>query len=253
MVDLHLHGIGNIECINAVIFDKDGTLIDVHVYWTAMIRMRAQLLCSRLGLGPEQGVGLMDSMGVDVGKKRVKPAGPVGIQRRSVVQGAAIGYLNDIGLPGQDGVVEDVFAVVDDTSSKNLDECVKPIRGARELVLKLKSFGCKVVMATTDLSRRARLALKTLGLEEVFDAVVGADMVTNAKPDPEMIYVALQRCSVPKEGAVMVGDAITDLQMGELAGVKASIGVTSGLTDVHELQSVTPYVIPDVSHIIVSK
>ena len=66
-----------------------------------------------------------------------------------------------------------------------------------------------------------------------------------------MLHLILKELSVDREDTVMVGDAITDIEMGINAGVKASIGVCSGLTPKEMLLEKTQYVIEDISKIIV--
>lgn len=48
---------------------------------------------------------------------------------------------------------------------------------------------------------------------------------------------------------MIVGDAITDIEMGINAGLRASIGVCSGLTPREKLMEKTNYVIEDISEI----
>jgi phosphoglycolate phosphatase-like HAD superfamily hydrolase len=47
----------------------------------------------------------------------------------------------------------------------------------------------------------------------------------------------------------MVGDALTDIQMGLNAGLKASIGVLSGFATAEQLRTLTPFVVHDVSEL----
>jgi phosphoglycolate phosphatase-like HAD superfamily hydrolase len=104
-----------------------------------------------------------------------------------------------------------------------------------------------IAIATTDLTERAKLAMSHLGLLSKIDMVAGAEMVEKNKPHPEMIHLILTTLLIPPEKAVMVGDAITDVQMGVSAGLRASIGVSSGLTVTEDLLTITPFVVPDIS------
>lgn len=63
-----------------------------------------------------------------------------------------------------------------------------------------------------------------------------ADLVTN-------------KLGILKESSVMVGDAVSDVQMGINAKFMASIGVASGLTNAERLLKITPYVAPSIADI----
>ncbi len=237
--------------IELVIFDKDGTLIDVHQYWAVMVENRARRICRRLGLPEEYRSGLMSSMGVNVEEMRLKPEGPVGIKKREVVMMAAVEYLASQGFPGRIDQCREAFAEVDELSLGLLQQIIKPIAGLYSIFDALKNASCKIAIATTDLSERAWLAMAHLGLRDSIDFIAGADMVAQSKPHPEMLELVLRKLHVPPEQAVMVGDARTDVEMGINARVRAAIGVTSGLTSLEDLMTLTPHVIPDISALIV--
>ena len=239
--------------IELVIFDKDGTLIDVHTYWANMVRLRANLVAERLGMGSEDkpGIqaGIMDAMGVLAGKMCIKPEGPVGLKKREIVLQAGVKYLISQGYSDQTDLFIDVFRTVDELSVNHLNEIIRPLEGLFPLMKKLKKSGCKTAVATTDRTDRAGLAMNQLGLLDDFDVIVGADMVSRPKPDPEIIDTICHVVSVPVEKSVMVGDSAADVKTGLNAGCLASIGVESGLTPAEQLRALTPYVTKDISKI----
>jgi HAD superfamily hydrolase (TIGR01549 family) len=236
-----------IQEIDLMIFDKDGTLIDVHQYWSAMVGYRSDLICDRLGLNKNHRDGLKHSMGVDLGSMKLKPGGPVGLKKRDIVMMAAVDYLSAHGFNNQVELCREVFDQVDRLSLGRLNEIIKPIKGLYDLFDALEKAPCKVAIATTDLTERAWLAMEHLGLGKRIHLIVGADKVSKAKPHPETIELILNELQISPQRAVMVGDAKTDVTMGINARVRASIGVCSGLTINDELRSITPYVIPDIS------
>jgi phosphoglycolate phosphatase len=67
-----------------------------------------------------------------------------------------------------------------------------------------------------------------LGIFDLFDFVVGADMVTHNKPHPEMIEKTLHVLNIDTQKAVLVGDSIVDMQMGEAAEIGLVVGVLEG-------------------------
>lgn len=238
-----------IDDIDLVIFDKDGTLMELHHYWGRMVSLRAEMICQRHQLSDADRLNLIDRMGVDARTGRIKPEGPVGLKKREIVMQTAVDYLDSIGIPEQDAYCAEVFLDVDRISAERLEDFVRPIPGAQELVARLAANGCKLAIATTDKTERAWLAMGYLGMKDRMDLVIGADLVAESKPAPETIEVILRRLEIPRERAIMIGDAVTDIQMGINAGVKASIGVCTGLASAESLSRLTPYVITSVSEL----
>ncbi|HNS15223.1 MAG TPA: HAD hydrolase-like protein [Syntrophorhabdaceae bacterium] len=238
-----------IRDIRLFIFDKDGTLMELNYYWTQMVGLRAELICKDLGLGKDHVEKIAYAMGADMKTGRLRPEGPVGLKKREVVLQTAVDYLKDIGHDGAYDLCFNAFQQVDDISSKDLKRFVKPISGASELLRKASLCGCKTAIATIDRRERAKLAMECLGFADTIDLVIGADDVSRPKPDPEQINFILNAFSIERSNAVMVGDAMTDVQMGVNAGLKASIGVLTGLATKEQLKGITPYVVEDVSKI----
>jgi phosphoglycolate phosphatase len=247
-VDLVVGG-NLIPSVDLVVFDKDGTLIDVHTYWANMVRFRADAVIARLGLGVEERNGIMDAMGVDVETGRIKPDGPVGLKKREIVLRAGVEYLIAKGHSDTTGLFEEIFQHIDDISIQRLDEIISPLNGLVSLIDRLHESGCQIAVATTDRSYRAAAVMEYLGLNNKMAFIAGADMVEKPKPDPEIIHLICQRLGVAPAKSVMVGDASSDVKAGLRAGCLASIAVASGLTSKSMLEELTPHVIPDISAI----
>jgi len=249
MVTLSLNG-HIIKHIDLLVFDKDGTLIDLYVYWSNMIKLRAEGICSYYKLdSSKHEEKLMFEMGVDIHRKELRPDGPVGLLPRAVVQKAAEKYLERLDCPDVNRICFRIFKEVDEKSLSLLDRFIKPLKGAIELLRLIKSRDCKIAIATTDKTERAKLAMRFLGIEDLIDLVVGADKVKNSKPAPDILDIIVKDLDIEPLNSVMVGDAKTDIQMGISAGFKASIAVCSGLTKRDLLHKLTPYVLKNISKI----
>ncbi len=240
-----------IHDVGLVIFDKDGTLIELYHYWSQMVALRARLIREALGLGEEHEAGLRWALGVDEKTGRLRPEGPVGLKKRDIVIKAGTDYLESVGHRDCSRLCEDAFERADEISSGDLSRFIRPIRGAVSLMGALRKGGCRVALATVDVSRRARLAMEFMGFGDQIDLVVGAEQVTRPKPAPDMVDLILKTLGIQPIQAVMVGDALTDVQMGRNAGLKASVGVLSGFATAEQLRALTPFVAQDVSELTV--
>lgn len=59
------------------------------------------------------------------------------------------------------------------------------------------------------------MGLKLTGIGEFFETVVTLDDVTNAKPDPEPVLLALKQLGSEPAEAIMVGDNYHDVLAGK--------------------------------------
>jgi HAD superfamily hydrolase (TIGR01509 family) len=112
---------------------------------------------------------------------------------------------------------------------------LRPFAGARDLLAELHRRGLTVVLATSAPDDELEILRDVLEVEESVAAITSAGDVGTAKPDPDIIEVALQKAGVPPERAIMVGDAVWDMQAAGRAGV-TGIGVLSGGISEDELR-----------------
>ncbi|GGK98786.1 HAD superfamily hydrolase (TIGR01509 family) [Curtobacterium luteum] len=99
--------------------------------------------------------------------------------------------------------------------------------GARELLAAVADAGHAVVLATSAPEPELVRLRELLDAEQWLTAVTSSEDVEQAKPDPGIIQVALDRAGVDAGEAVMVGDAVWDVESAGRVGV-TSIGVMTG-------------------------
>ncbi len=98
---------------------------------------------------------------------------------------------------------------------------LRPFSSTVELLRAVAGRGIRVVLATSAPGDELELLLDTIDAGDAVFATTSADDVDRAKPDPEVIDVALGRGGVQPSEAVLVGDSTWDMIAARRAGVTA--------------------------------
>jgi pyrophosphatase PpaX len=104
----------------------------------------------------------------------------------------------------------------------NHDALVKEFVGVMETIETLKKKGYKLAIVTTKREDVAFKGLRLMKLDSFFDVMIAYDHVKKVKPDPEPIFLALEKLDSKPEETLMVGDNFHDVLAGKNAGTKTA-------------------------------
>jgi phosphoglycolate phosphatase len=102
--------------------------------------------------------------------------------------------------------------------------------GIRETLESCRVAGLNLALVTSKRMALAQAVLRFTGIESYFDVVIGADSTDHHKPHPAPALAAVEQLGVTPADAVVVGDAVYDMQMARAAGCRA-VGVAWGYGD----------------------
>ena len=91
--------------------------------------------------------------------------------------------------------------------------------GAKALLSELRRRGVRTALCTNKAEPVAHIAVKALGIAELFDVMVGARDERPRKPFPDMIHACLGPVMVEPADAVMIGDSRADAEAARAAGL----------------------------------
>jgi beta-phosphoglucomutase len=108
--------------------------------------------------------------------------------------------------------------------------------GSLEIISELRNAGIKVAIGSA--SKNTPLILERLGIEKLFDAVADGNVVSKAKPDPEVFIKAAKMLGVAPEDCMVFEDAIAGVEAALNAGMFCiGIGSEKILTNAHYVVS----------------
>jgi phosphoglycolate phosphatase len=84
----------------------------------------------------------------------------------------------------------------------------------------IKEKGYKTGIISTKYRYRIQGVLERENLNNYFDLIVGGEDVSNHKPDPEGLFLAIKKLGVEKEQVWYVGDSLVDAKAAKQAGIK---------------------------------
>ena len=127
---------------------------------------------------------------------------------------------------------DDVRAVETDEYLRLIDE-VRPLAGARELLVTLRERGHPLVLASSAKPDEVEHYLDLLDARELAQDWTDAGDVERTKPEPDLVRAAIEKAGGGR--AVMVGDSTWDCEAAGRAGVP-TIGVLTGGFSEQELR-----------------
>lgn len=113
-------------------------------------------------------------------------------------------------------------------------ELLRAFDGARDVVAAVAQRGATVVLATSAAPDELELLRSVLDIDDAVAKITAAEDVEAAKPEPDLIHIALQQAGVTADRAVYVGDTVWDGKACGKAGV-ACVGVLTGGISAAEL------------------
>ena len=230
-----------LENIETVIFDKDGTFIDLHFFWGKMTEKRAEKVSEVFGLQENFFEKICKFLGYDVYSKKMLSDGITALYSRVKIIEIFRCKLEEIGVSTTEEKITEIFDEVSKDFYKEINNYTKPIEEAIEFIKKLHSIGVKLGIVTSDSVESTKLTLKNFGWEYLFQSVIGRESSCETKESGIPTKLALSELSANPETTVMVGDAPMDYISAKNAGINNTILVATGQIGVNELKKHSPY------------
>lgn len=220
--------------LDAVIFDKDGTLFDFRASWGAW----TQSVLAEFAPDAEAANRLSAVLGYDPQSRSFTRASPVIAMTTTEIAAILHGHLSAITLD----------ALNDRLNALSAAAPMMPAVPLREVLSGLKGRGLRLGLATNDTEHPARVHLERAGVLDLFDYVVGCDSGWGGKPAPGQLLEFLRRFDLAPARVAMVGDSRHDLDAGRAAGMHA-VAVLTGIATRDELTHHADVVLNDIAAI----
>lgn len=194
--------------IKAILFDIDGTLVDSNDYHVLAWEEAFQTVGARFD---RETIHTQIGKGADMLIPTLLPG------------------MDESGCESLGDVHGGIF------KSRYLDR-VKPFPGARELLVRVRSAGQKVVLASSASKDEIDYYLDLLDARAVVNATTTADDVEKTKPAPDIFSTALRKITpLSPDEVLVVGDTPYDILAAAKCGM-AAVALRSGKFEDHVLR-----------------
>ena len=139
---------------------------------------------------------------------------------------------------------QELYDVYLEYNHRRHDELIKPYDGMQAALAQLRAAGRRLGIVTSKSRDTTAMALRSVGMRDLFGEVVTATDSSAHKPSPEPVLLCVEKLGgVPAE-AIFIGDAPVDIVAGTAAGL-ATAAVTWGLFSRDELVAANPTFVLD--------
>jgi phosphoglycolate phosphatase len=203
--------------IRAILFDKDGTLVDFQRTWGPA----THAVIAHFAAGDQAVYDRLAAVsGFIAGERRFVAGSPL-------IAGATPDYgrlwAQALGRPA----TADFFAEIDRLFQVCGLEHLKPIGEPPAVLGALRRHGYRLGIITNDAEANARAQAARLGIGPLLDFIVGYDSGFGAKPSGEPVLAFARAVAAKAQEVAVVGDTVHDLVAARAAGAIA-IAVPSG-------------------------
>lgn len=210
--------------IEAIIFDKDGTLVNSHNFWRELGLKRARLIDAQI---PGIGEPLLMAFGIQ--DDYLDPAGLMAVGSRYENEIAAAAYIAETGRGWLESlaIAQKSFQEADQFV-QNRAEISPLFAGVLESIKAFSESGLKIGIVSADTTANVTLFVTQYQLSNYVQVALGSDPDGFIKPDPRLFLEACQVIGVDPANTLMIGDAESDLVMAKQANAAGAIGICWG-------------------------
>ncbi len=230
----------------AIIFDKDGTLLDFDALWLTVSDRAIEEILQRVDAPATLAGEILAGFGVTDGTVDVD----------GVLCGGTYGQMAEIAhrilqKHGCTRTLEELKTYTVEAYHRHFSAgAVKPICADLSDTLKtLKEKGVLLAVVTSDDRVNAERCLRSLGIIQYFDEVYADDGAFPVKPHPACIEDFCAKYGCTKEETVMVGDTLTDMRFAKNGGVRA-VGIAKTEKNARVLLTATDTVVENPSRLL---
>lgn len=209
--------------IQAVLFDKDGTLADVQDFLWNLGQKRARLIDAQI---PGVQEPLLMAFGLD--RERINPAGLMAVGTRRENEIAAAAYIAETGRDWVESlaVARSAFLEADQVFKRKADH-TPPFPGVLELLQTFNTADVRVGILSSDTTENVQDFVERYQLGTLVELCMGADTHLT-KPDPRLFQQACAALGVAPEFTLAIGDSSADVEMARAAIAAGVVGTTWG-------------------------
>ena len=222
--------------IRAILFDKDGTLVDFQRTWGPATHM----VLTELSNGDRALFDRLCAVSLyEAAERRLLPGSPVVIE---TTYGYGKLWAEVLGVPLTAEFVDRIDGMYFQTTLDHLT----PIGDVKTLLGNLAARGLRLGLMTNDADANTRAQLRQLGIEQSLEFVAAYDSGHGHKPDPDPVLAFAAFAGVAPAEIAVVGDTEHDLAAARAAGAIA-VGVLSGPVPRERLEPHADVLLPSVA------
>ena len=205
--------------IEAILFDKNGTLEDSESYLRILGQKGARMIDAQI---PGIGESLLMAFGIN--GDFLDPAGLISVASRKETEVAAAAYIAETGRGWFESLKIACQAL--EEADQYVAKTPSPLfAGSLEVLKSLSVAGLKLGILSAATTEDVKKFVTIHELGDYLQLEKGVDEGLS-KPDPTLFLEACQALGVAPERTLMVGDSVGDMQMARDAKAAGCIGIT---------------------------
>jgi phosphoglycolate phosphatase len=218
--------------IQAIIFDKDGTLQNSQNFLRELGIRRARMIDAQI-----PGVGEPLLMAFGIHQEGIDPTGLMAVGSHHENKIAAAAYIAETGRSWFEAlkIAENAFGEAEKYLA-NPSETSPLFTGSLEVLKELSEGGLKLAILSADSTENVHKFIKKYQLSDYIQLGMGVDEGLT-KPHPVLFLTACQKLGVTPEVTLMVGDSQGDISMAKNGGAAGVIGICWGKPEAAHLET----------------
>lgn len=114
------------------------------------------------------------------------------------------------------------------------EERIAPMEGLIPLLKGLKERGVKIALGSSGMKKNVDFVMQKCNIEGYFDAMAYGDLLTKAKPDPEVFLLAAKLINIDPSECLVFEDSFAGVKAARAAGMKVVVLATTYKKEQHE-------------------